>query len=112
MLGQTSLLQEKASLFLQLETDQVALSQDVASQRNTRFLWTGFGFAALMLIGVPAFVLVPSASHASATPSHDAPAVAVMPSQDQAYLGPTLQPQFDWGAAPPRPPEIVSLRPP
>lgn len=40
---------------LQVEADQAPLSQDVAWQRSTRsarFLWTGLGFALLMLIGL------------------------------------------------------------
>lgn len=62
MLGQTSMASENHPLPLQVETDQTALSQDVASGRSTRFLWTGFGFAALMLIGLwaPANVITPN----------------------------------------------------
>jgi len=44
-----------SSIALQLEADQAPLSQDVASHRNTRssrLLWTGLGFAVLMLIGL------------------------------------------------------------
>lgn len=60
---------EKPSLPLEFETDQTAFSQDVVSQRNTRLIWAGFGFAALMLIGVSACELVPLASYASTNPS-------------------------------------------
>jgi len=69
MLGQTCLRDEMASLPLHVETDQAVPSEDVASQRSTRFLWTGFGLAVLMLIGVSASVLLPLASHAVANPS-------------------------------------------
>jgi hypothetical protein len=70
MLGQTSLLDEKTSLPLQVETDQAALSQDVASRGSTtRFLWTGLGFGVMMLMGVSACALHPLPSHASAEPS-------------------------------------------
>merc|ERR1719253_1847439 len=64
MLGKTSL-------------DQAVLPRDAASQRNIRFLWTGFGFSGLMLVGVPACVLLPTASHASAKASLDAPALFI-----------------------------------
>lgn len=52
MLRQTSILDAQAALHLQVETDQAALSQDVAPQRSNRFLWTGLGLAILMLIGL------------------------------------------------------------
>jgi len=58
----------------QLPTDHAAPSQDVASQRITRLMWTGFGFAALMLVS--ACALAPLALHASARSSLDATAVA------------------------------------
>lgn len=76
MLGQT---QQKSSLALEAPSDQVASSQDVASQGNSRFLWTGLGFAGLMLIGISACSLAPIASHPS-------PAVAVIPTQDDAFI--------------------------
>jgi hypothetical protein len=65
------------ALPLQVEPDQSALSQDVASQRSTRIVWTGFGVAVLMLIGVS---VVPLASHSSAKPSSLLPEVAFNPS--------------------------------
>lgn len=54
---------------MQVETDQAALSQDVASGRSTRFLWTGLGVAVLMLLGVSAWAVAPLDSIASANPS-------------------------------------------
>jgi hypothetical protein len=80
MLGQTSLRNEMASFPLQVETDQAALSEDVASQRSTRFLWTGFGVAVLMLIGVSTCVVLPVASHALASPPGHAAVFAYNPS--------------------------------
>jgi len=75
MFAQTSLPNENASLPLQVEADQPVLSQDVASGRGTRFLWTGFGFGVLVLIGL-ACALVPISSHDSAKPSRLFPEVA------------------------------------
>jgi hypothetical protein len=76
MLWQTSLPVERTSLPLQVETGQAALSQDVASQRRTRFLWTGLGLASLMLIGASACALHPLASHASVEPARPLSEVA------------------------------------
>lgn len=78
MVGQTALPDEGTSSPLQLETGQAGLSQDVASKRNTRFLWAGCGFAVLMLIGVGACALlhVPMGSSSKLTPSSE---VAFMP---------------------------------
>jgi len=56
---------DKPSLSHHIEAGEAASSQDVASCRRVRFLWTGFGFAVLMLIGVPACFLFLFASHAS-----------------------------------------------
>lgn len=87
MFGQSSLPQEKASLSFQVPTGQDALSLDVASHRSIRFLWTGLGFAALMLIGVAACALAPLASYTSAKPcSREASAVAVIFSQEDAFI--------------------------
>lgn len=60
---------ENHALPLQVEADQTASSQDIASGRNTRFLWTGFGFVALMLIGLwaPANVITPTHNFAFLT---------------------------------------------
>lgn len=71
MHGQISLLNENASLALQVETDRAALAKDVASGRSNRFLWTGFGF--LVLIGVSACVFPPVAPYASAQPARPVP---------------------------------------
>jgi len=76
MLTQTPLPEEKASLQLHLETDRAALSNDVASQRGIRLLWTGLGFTILMLIADSA---QPRASHASAESSRLAAEVAFNP---------------------------------
>jgi len=70
MLGQ--LPEEKTSLPLQVEA-----VQDVMSGRKSRFLWTGFGFAVFMLIGVSACAALP---YASAKPPHLDPQVAFNPS--------------------------------
>jgi len=53
---------------LQLETDQAAVSPDAGpAQRNPRFLWTGFGFAAaLTVMCISAYALLPLSPHASA----------------------------------------------
>jgi glutaredoxin len=67
MAGET---QMQPSLPLQVEFDQAASSQEVASQRSTRFVWTGLGVAAvLMPVGVSACALFPHASPDSAKPS-------------------------------------------
>lgn len=94
MLGQTSLLDEKASLPVQFEIDQAASSKDVASRKSTRVLWTGLGFAALMLIGVSARATHPLSSHASAEPSPLFPEVAFAPMPALAPRGflPVRQP--------------------
>lgn len=73
MPGQTPLQDEQSSVCLQVETDQAAFSQNVAAGRRSRFLWTGFGFAVLLLTGVSAF---PLASHAPAKPAHLAQEIA------------------------------------
>lgn len=75
MLGHT--LAEKTSLPLRVEGDLAASSQ-VASQRNTRFLWSGLGFVVLTLIVVSARVLHQFASHPSAEPSSLDPDVAIV----------------------------------
>lgn len=64
MLGQSPMPNEKSALPLQVEVDQTCdatLSPDVASGRNTRFLWTGLGFACIILIGLlaPGNVITP-----------------------------------------------------
>jgi len=76
MVGQFSLPNENPSLPLQVDTDNTAVSQDVnvASGRSTRLLWTGFGFAVIMLCG--ACARFPLASHASARASGLVPQVA------------------------------------
>lgn len=63
MLGQASLPELKTSLPLQDEADQDALTDNNASQRRTRFLWRGLGFAVLMLIGFSAIALHPTSLH-------------------------------------------------
>jgi len=72
MLGQSSLPNEKSSWNLQLQTHQAALCQDVTPHRRTRLLWTGFGFAVLVLIAVSLCATFPLASLVSAKASqHD-----------------------------------------
>jgi len=91
MLGQTSLLDEKTSLPLQVEIDEAALSQDVASRdRTTRFVWTGLGFGVIMLMGVSACALHPLASHASGVPSQLA--FNPMPALGPKALRPAMHP--------------------
>lgn len=80
MLGQAALPTEEASPSLQVSTDQTAVSQDAASKRNRRLLWTGLGFAVLMLVSVSAHSHVPLAAHASAKPSHLVSGSALDPS--------------------------------
>jgi len=53
-----------------LETDQAASSHNVASWRSIRFLWSGVGFAAVLMMGA-AIGLHPPASHAPAGLSHE-----------------------------------------
>jgi len=81
MSGQDARLSEDASVPLQVETDQVASSPSagVANKRRTRLLWTGFGFATLILIEFSAYVLLPLASHASAKSSSLIPEAAFAP---------------------------------
>jgi len=76
MLGQTSLLDEKTLLPLQVEADQAAVPQDVSSWRSARFLWTVLGLASLLLIGISACALHPLASHAFVEPARLAPEIA------------------------------------
>lgn len=67
MLEQTSCVEENASRHLQLDASQAA-PHEVVSCRSMQFLWTGFGFALCMLIGVSARAVLPAASHASPNP--------------------------------------------
>lgn len=78
MLGHTALLSATPSLPLQVQTDQAASSQDVSLQTRSRFMWTGFGFVFLMLIGASACTL-PLAPHTSAKPAGLASEVAFSP---------------------------------
>jgi len=80
MVGQSSIPIENVPFHIQVDTDQAAVSQDVAVGRRTRLLWTGSGCAVLMLIGVSACALLPHASHTSVKPSHFASEVAFNPS--------------------------------
>jgi len=52
MFEQAVLPDTQTPLPLQVEADQAAVFQDVASWRRTRFLWTGLGFAVVTLIGL------------------------------------------------------------
>jgi len=79
MIGQTSVLKSSASLPLHFEANQTGdMPQDAASGRGSRLLWTGFGFAFLMVIGISARVLGPLSPDAAAKPSRLAPEVATM----------------------------------
>lgn len=101
MLGQGADEQNNPALPLQVETDQTGSSQDVssddvASGKNTRLLWMGFGFAVLMLIGLSAHAFLPLVSHVSAKPSRLMPAfyfgsVRALPtvSHPAVYTGPS-----------------------
>jgi len=80
MLAHTSLPSELPPLTFQVEAEQAALHQMAASQRSTRFLWSGLGFAVLMLIGFPAYAPLPIASHASAKSARLPPELAFIPS--------------------------------
>jgi len=62
MIGQTPTPNDNGPCPLQVETDHSGLSQNVASGRGTRVLWTGFGFAVLMLVGLlaPEVVVTPN----------------------------------------------------
>lgn len=51
-------------LLFEVEGEQAPSSGNVPSQRSTRFLWTGVGFAVLMIVGLSA------SSHVSLNPSH------------------------------------------
>lgn len=100
MPGQASLTDETNSLGLQVETRQAALSYDDPRWRSSRFLWTGLGFAVILLLGA----LPPLASHASLDPSHSAPALAI------SFL-PALSPRgtFLAGHAGRHPPAVLEL---
>lgn len=89
MVGPSSLPNENPSFPLQIDTDHTALSQDVhvASGRSTRLLWTGFGFAVLMLIGVSSGERRPRASHTSARASGLLPEIAFNPSMTALLPG-------------------------
>jgi len=78
--GQSSFANEKPALPLQVETDEVVLSWNVASRRSTRLRWTGCCFAVLMLFGGSASQIFPIASHVSAKPSHHIATAAFSPS--------------------------------
>lgn len=81
MLGQGPLTKETPSLALQFAADRFALSQDVGSRSNTRFLQTGLGVVVLMLIGVSACAVVPPASQASPRLSGHVHTVAFSPKE-------------------------------
>jgi len=74
MLGQASLPDERG-----FQADQVDLSKDSTSQKSTRVLWTGLGFAVLILLGVSACALQRLAPRASVEPSRLVPEVAFSP---------------------------------
>lgn len=61
MLGQ-------AKVPLQVEPDQATLSHYVDSRSSARILWTGLGFASLMLMGISALAVFPSAQQQTGSP--------------------------------------------
>jgi large subunit ribosomal protein L9 len=79
MLEQTSIPADKTPRHLRFETEQATLPQNGASRRSVRFLWTAFGFAVLMLIGVSAWAVPASASHSFAEPPSLVPSAAFNP---------------------------------
>lgn len=84
---QTHLPDGEASVPLQGDICRAALSQDVASRKSTRCLWTGLGWACLMLMGLSARALHPIASHAPAQPSR------LLPEHASFSLIPALGPR-------------------
>jgi len=62
MPGHTSLPDAEASPPFRVETDLAAVHQHVASWRGMRSLWIGIGFAVVMLMGISAIALHPSAA--------------------------------------------------
>lgn len=90
MFWQPSLPIKRASLPLQGESNQAALSQHVASGRSTRLLCTGLGFAVFMLLGVSGSVLFSIASHPSAKPSRSrfVPEVAAKTNEEPNFIPP------------------------
>jgi len=83
MRGQASLPNENAWLPLRVEHDK-----DVLSGKRTRLLWTGLGFAVVMLIGVLGCAHHMPASHESARPSHVLPAVATHVNEAPSFIPP------------------------
>jgi hypothetical protein len=76
MLERNSLQKEEPSIPFQVETDQAALSQEVAARGSNRLLWTGSGLAVLVCIGVSACAFLSVAPHATGEPSRLVPNVA------------------------------------
>jgi len=74
---------------LQVEADEAASSQAVASGRRTRFLWTALGCVVLMLIGASAWAVVPHDS----SPSSAVASYAFTPTLQfsAAGIGPAVQ---------------------
>jgi len=85
-MGQTSLSNKDGSLALQVETGEATRPSIATSEGKSRFIWTGLGFAALLLIGVACAPSAPSL-HASATPSRPVPDFAIA-----SYLPPVSLP--------------------
>lgn len=88
MWEQISLPGGNATLPLRAKAREGLLSQNVASGRNARLLWTAFGFACLMLIGVSACLLLPFASHAPTKTALLVPAAAAMAGGDLTFNPP------------------------
>lgn len=79
MLGQPA-LHKSPCLRLQVEADEeAALLQDGSPHERARFLWTGCGFAVLVLIGFSACAPLPLFRHAVAKPALLDPELAFVP---------------------------------
>jgi len=75
-------------MWLRVETDRAASSEDAASWRSVRFLWTGLVISVLVLIMVSACALLPLASHVSVKLSRLVPEAAFIPSSP--FLSPSV----------------------
>lgn len=95
MHGQSSLADETTSIPLQVEADQAALSQDVASRSSLRFLRVGLGMAVLMLLAVSvcaAHPLTLDASEESSSLVREVASFNFMPSLGYQGIRPAASP--------------------
>jgi hypothetical protein len=91
MRRETSHPNENAELFLQVEANQPASSQDVTSGGGTCFLWRVLGCAVLLMIAISAWALLPLASHASAKAPHAFAFTSVPPMQRPPISAPRMR---------------------